>query len=178
MKRLILLSALAAILLPAAAYSQDNPPEEVQRQRAAARPREVQMRDREMENRNREMETRNMEMEMRERELGLQQREAEMDFQRKQQETEMDFQRKQQEIELQKRRMELENMHKPKKKDPNPILILVAVVNVLCTVWVYQDIQKRSHESGIWIVITLLTGLLGALVYSVVRIGEVAKQKA
>ena len=170
MKRLILLSALMAMLLPAAAYSQDNPPDEAQRQRAA-RQREAQMRDREME-------TRNMEMEMRERELGLQQREAEMDFQRKQQEAEMDFQRKHQELELEKRRMELENIRKPKKKDPNPILILVAVVNVLCTVWVYQDIQKRSHESGIWIVITILTGLLGALVYSVVRIGAGEKQQA
>ena len=170
MKRLILLTALAAILLPAAAYSQDNPPEEVQRQRAA-RAREAQTRDRDMDMRNREME-------MRERELGLQQREAEMDFQQKQREADMDFQRKHQELELEQRRMELEKIRKPKKKDPNPILILVAVVNVLCTVWVYQDIQKRSHESGIWIVITLLTGLLGALVYSVVRIGEVAKQKA
>ena len=177
MKRLILLTALMAILIPVAAYSQDNPPDEAQRQRAA-RQREAQMRDREMDNRNREMETRNMEMEMRERELGLQQREAEMDFQRKQQEAEMDFQRKHQELELEKRRMELENIRKPKKKDPNPILILVAVVNVLCTVWVYQDIQKRSHESGIWIVITILTGLLGALVYSVVRIGAGEKQQA
>ena len=177
MKRLILLLALMVILIPIAAYAQDNPPQEAQRQRVA-RAREAQTRDRDMDNRNREMETRNMEMEMRERELGLQQREAEMDFQRRQQETEMDFQRKHQEIELEQRRMELENMHKPKKKEPHPILILIAVVNILCAIWVYQDIQKRSHESGIWIVITLLTGLLGTLVYAVVRIMAVEKQQA
>jgi len=47
-----------------------------------------------------------------------------------------------------------------------------AVVNILLAIWVYQDIRKRNAGSGIWIVVTLMTGLLGALVYAVVRIGE------
>ena len=104
---------------------------------------------------------------MREREMGLQQRE-----------TEMNFQREQQELELEARRIDLENARKAKKKEPHPLLILLVVVHILCAVWVYQDIQKRTRESGIWIVIALLTGLLGTLVYAVVRLGDGTKQKA
>jgi len=48
----------------------------------------------------------------------------------------------------------------------------------LCAVWVYQDIRRRASGSGIWIVIALLTGLLGTLVYAVVRLGENQKSQA
>ena len=116
-------------------------------------------------------------MEMREREMELQQRKAEMDF----------AQRKQ-ELELQGYKQKLENMRKPKehpgpvkphKKDgPHPLLLLVMVVHILMAVWVYQDIRRRGYGSGIWIVIALLTGLLGTLVYAVVRLGNNEKKKA
>ena len=152
MKRLILFIALMAMLLPVAAYSQELRSEAIQQQRAT-RAREIQSREREME--------------MREREMGLQQRE-----------TEMNFHREQQELELEARRIDLENARKAKKKEPHPLLILLVVVHILCAVWVYQDIQKRTRESGIWIVIALLTGLLGTLVYAVVRLGDGTKQKA
>ena len=152
MKRLILLIALMTMLLPVAVFSQETEPGAAQRQRAT-RAREIPMREREME--------------MREREMGLQQREAEMNFQQEQQE-----------LELEARRIDLENARQAKKKKPHPLLILLVVVHILCAVWVYQDIQKRARESGIWIVIALLTGLLGTLVYAVVRLGDGIKQKA
>jgi hypothetical protein len=56
--------------------------------------------------------------------------------------------------------------------DLHPLLLLLAVVHILCAVWVYQDIRRRAGGSGLWIVIALLTGLLGTLVYAVVRLGE------
>jgi hypothetical protein len=152
MKQLILLTALITILLPVAVYSQQTEPEAVQRQRAA-RSREIQIHQRELE--------------LREREMELEQQQAEMNFEREQQE-----------LELQARRLDIENAQKPNKKEPHPILILILVVNILSGIWVYQDIQKRSHESGIWIVIALLTGLLGTLVYGVIRLGDGIKQKA
>lgn len=152
MKHIILCSLLMTMLIPVAVFSQELQPGPTQRQRAA-RAREVQMREREME--------------MREREMGLQQREAEINFQREQQE-----------LELEGRRIDIENARKPKNKEPHPLLILLVVVHILCAVWVYQDIQKRARESGIWIVIALLTGLLGTLVYAVVRIGDGTKIKA
>lgn len=47
-----------------------------------------------------------------------------------------------------------------------------AITNILLAVWVFQDIRRRKAGSGIWIVITLVCGLLGALVYAIVRIGD------
>jgi len=121
-------------------------------------------------------------MELHEREMELQHREAEMDIERKMQE-----------LELEKRKIELEHMRRPKEhpghmKDNDDdddddkcgahlLLLLVLVVHILCAVWVYLDIRRRNAGSGIWIVIALLTGLLGTLVYAVVRLGESPKSQ-
>ena len=85
-------------------------------------------------------------------------------------------------MELEERRIELDRQRGElkhpghwkhhKKRCAVPFIILCLLVHVLVAVWVYQDIQRRKHGSGIWIVIALLTGLLGVLVYAVVRIGD------
>ena len=106
-------------------------------------------------------------MEMQERGLELEQRDVEMDFQRSMQE-----------LELEKRKIELEHMRRGHKHKKHPLLFLIVVVHILVAVWVYQDIRKRNAGSGIWIVIALLTGLLGTLVYAVVRLGESQKSQA
>jgi len=120
-------------------------------------------------------------MEVRQREMELQQQEAQMDIERRMQE-----------LELEKHKIELEHMRRPKEHPirleeddddddddgAHPLLFLVLVVHILCAVWVYQDIRRRASGSGIWIVIAFLTGLLGTLVYAVVRIGESQKSQA
>jgi Ni/Co efflux regulator RcnB len=152
MKRYVLTIMLAAIFVPALAAAQEEGPEDF-----------------------------DFQMEMHEREMELQHREAQMDIERRMQE-----------LELEKHKIELEHMRKPKEhpgymKDndddddddrPHPLLLVVLVVHILCAVWVYQDIRRRAGGSGIWIVIALLTGLLGTLVYAVVRIGESQKSQA
>jgi hypothetical protein len=55
------------------------------------------------------------------------------------------------------------------------IFAIIVIVHILLAVWVFQDIRKKSESSGIWIVIALLTGLLGVLVYAVVRLGDIRK---
>ena len=149
MKRYILSMMLAAIFMPAFAVAQEEGPEDIEFQ-----------------------------IEMHERKMELQHREAQMDIERRMQE-----------LELEKYKIELEHMRKPKEHpghmkdndddddedDLHPLLLLVLVVHILCAVWVYQDIRRRAGGSGIWIVIALLTGLLGTLVYAVVRIGESQK---
>ncbi len=52
------------------------------------------------------------------------------------------------------------------------LMLICMVVHILLTIWVYLDIRHRNAGSGLWIVITLLTGLLGALVYAVARLGD------
>ena len=116
-----------------------------------------------------ELEEVEFQMEVRERQMELEQRE-----------TQMDIERRMQELELEERELELERLRKKhhEKDGAHPLLLLVLVVHILVAVWVYQDIRRRGCGSGIWIVIVLLTGLLGTLVYAVVRLGESEKKTA
>ena len=50
--------------------------------------------------------------------------------------------------------------------------LFILTVNVLLAVWVFVDIRKRKMGSGIWVALVLLTGLCGAAVYALVRIGD------
>jgi len=106
-------------------------------------------------------------MEMRGMEMELEQRDAEMGFQRSMQE-----------LELEKRKIELEHMRRGHKHGKHPLLFLVVIVHILVAVWVYRDIRQRNAGSGIWIVVALVAGLLGALVYAVFRLGDSDKKKA
>ncbi|MEA3224793.1 MAG: hypothetical protein U9Q07_02500 [Planctomycetota bacterium] len=116
-------------------------------------------------------------MELRGREMELEHREAEMGHEREMRE-----------LELQERRSHIEReMHEPEhawhhkrhdKEDVHPLLLLCLVVHILVAVWVYMDIRKLNRGSGIWIVIALLTGLLGTLVYAIVRLGDGRKEKS
>ena len=97
-------------------------------------------------------------------------------------EAKMGMEREMQNLELEQRRMELEGARQD--DDDNDecegalgfLLLICAVVHILVAIWVYTDIRQLNRGSGIWIVIALLAGLLGALVYAVVRIGD-SRQK-
>jgi len=197
MKRYVLSMMLATMFMPAFAAAQEEGPEDIELQ--------MEMRQREMELQQREtqmdIERRMQELELEKYKIDLERekpkdidiqmemRKREMDLQN--QKDQMDVERRMQELELEKRKIELENMRRPKEHpgqvkdnddddddDMHPLLLLVLVVNILCAVWVYQDIRRRAGGSGIWIVIALLTGLLGTLVYAVVRLGENQKSPA
>ena len=107
-------------------------------------------------------------MEMQQRKMELEQRQAKMDMERKMQE-----------LDLQQRRMEMERVLHDDDDDDDKcegmlglLLVVCVIVRILLAVWVYMDIRQLGRGSGIWIVIVLLAGLLGALVYAVVRIGD------
>ena len=158
MKRYVLSMMLAVLFVPGFAFAQESEePEDFELQ--------MEMRERQMELQEREV---NMDIEgrIREREMELRHREARMDIERKMQE-----------LELEKRRIELEHMQKEHKDKPHPLLFLLLVVHILCAIWVYMDIRQRNIGSGIWIVIAILTGLLGTLVYAVVRLGNREKSQ-
>ncbi len=105
-----------------------------------------------------------------------------------QREADLKFDREMKELELEKRRIALGRARKT-QKDPDHfkghgkeenhgILIVLFVVHILLAVWVYKDIRTRNSGSGIWIVIVLLTGLLGVLPYTIVRLGEIRQAKS
>jgi len=118
-----------------------------------------------------------------EKDMGHQLRLRRAQLELEERESELDFQQKMRKLELEKRRMELQRRQRASKKHKKgwkhvrednaaPLLIVIAIVHILTAVWVFQDIRKRNVGSGIWIVIALLTGLLGTLVYAVVRLGN------
>ena len=82
-----------------------------------------------------------------------------------------------QELEHQREQMQRHGQWPHRKDEPKPMCVLLmvmcVVVHILVAVWVFQDIRTRGTGSGIWIVIALIAGLLGALVYAVVRLGDV-----
>ena len=65
--------------------------------------------------------------------------------------------------------------HHPLKIICPLMLLVIMIVHILLAVWVYNDIRKRDNESGIWIVIALIAGLLGTAVYAIVRLGNTKK---
>ena len=62
--------------------------------------------------------------------------------------------------------------HHSRKIHCAAFMFICFIVHILLAIWVYGDIRRRNTGSGIWIIITLLTGLLGALVYAIVRLGD------
>ena len=100
-------------------------------------------------------------MAMREREMELQARQAKMDMDREMQK-----------LDLEGRRLKLDMTRRGPKKEPHPLFLLFVVVHILLAIWVYMDIRQLNRGSGLWIVLVLLAGLLAALVYAVVRLGD------
>ena len=100
-------------------------------------------------------------MAMREREMELQARQAKMDMDREMQK-----------LELEGQRLKLDMARRGHKGEPNALLLLIIVVHILLAIWVYMDIRQLNRGSGLWIVLVLLAGLLAAIVYAIVRLGD------
>jgi len=119
----------------------------------------------------------------RQRELRM--RRARIDLERA--EREMNFEQEMREIELEKQRRDLDReQHRGARHCGHRkwggchrhcgFMAICALVHLLLAVWVFQDIRARGAGSGLWIVITLLAGFFGALIYAVVRIGDRPKE--
>jgi len=148
MKLPVLITLLLTLLFCAAAYCQEAEEQEL-----------------------RELEIAERQTDQRERHLDLEARESELDFRREMHKLDVE----QRNIELERLRKKQKHAHGWKHDRENkaaPLLILLAIVHILTAIWVYQDIRKRGVGSGIWIAIALLTGLLGTLVYAIVRLGN------
>ena len=178
MKRYVLVSVLMAMFVSTAAFSQ----------------RPGEFRDRPQENMEREMRQHHMQLELQEREVRMNSEREIQELERKERRIELEgrevesgFHRRMQEIELEQRSVELERQREAQERAANfghhrkgamlPFLIVCFVVHILVAVWVYKDIRRRNSGSGIWIVVALLTGLLGVLVYAIVRLGNTRQTK-
>jgi len=48
-------------------------------------------------------------------------------------------------------------------------VIVWFVVALLIAIWVYKDAKKRDMNAAVWLLIVLLTGCIGCIIYLVVR---------
>jgi TctA family transporter len=48
-------------------------------------------------------------------------------------------------------------------------LIVTYVIFFLIAIWVYKDAKKRDMNATVWLLIVLLTGCIGCIIYLVVR---------
>jgi TctA family transporter len=49
------------------------------------------------------------------------------------------------------------------------VIISVIVVWIVLTVWVHRDANERGMDATIWLLIVLLTGIIGVIIYLFVR---------
>ena len=47
------------------------------------------------------------------------------------------------------------------------------VLHILLAIVVYRDIRKRNAGSGLWLVVVLMSGFFGALLYALFRLGDI-----
>ncbi|MGQ9723367.1 MAG: hypothetical protein ACUVXA_18845 [Candidatus Jordarchaeum sp.] len=50
------------------------------------------------------------------------------------------------------------------------IIILVwCVIGIIIAIWVYRDAQSRGMNGALWLIICILLGIIGLIIYLVVR---------
>ena len=49
------------------------------------------------------------------------------------------------------------------------IPVVLLIIGILLAVWVYKDAQKRGSSGALWLIIVLLTGIIGLIIWLVVR---------
>ena len=49
------------------------------------------------------------------------------------------------------------------------LVIVWFVISLLIAIWVYKDAKKRDMNAAVWLLIVLVTGCIGCIIYLVVR---------
>ena len=119
------------------------------------------------------------ELQLQNRRIEAEMRGHEMEMKLEKYKAELEHKGEMRRLELEQQRVDLERgqrgRHHNKGSFLHLIFIISVIVRILAAIWVYQDIKARKTGSGLWIAITLLAGLIGALVYAVVRLEEKPK---
>lgn len=49
------------------------------------------------------------------------------------------------------------------------LVVVFYVIAILIAIWVYKDAKKRDMNAAVWLLIVLVTGCIGCIIYLVVR---------
>jgi uncharacterized membrane protein len=47
--------------------------------------------------------------------------------------------------------------------------IIAIVIGIILAIWVYKDAEKRGSSGPLWLIIVLLTGIIGLIIWLVIR---------
>ncbi len=50
-----------------------------------------------------------------------------------------------------------------------PFMAAIFIVVILLAVWVYRDAEKRGESGILWLIIVLITGIIGLIIWLIVR---------
>lgn len=49
------------------------------------------------------------------------------------------------------------------------IIIIIWIVFILIAIWVYKDAEKRGSSGVLWLIIIIITGIIGLIIWLIVR---------
>lgn len=52
------------------------------------------------------------------------------------------------------------------------IFLIPFIIFILIAVWVYKDASKRGMSGGLWLLIVIILGIIGLIIYLIVRRGH------
>jgi hypothetical protein len=97
-------------------------------------------------------------------------------------EAELEHQQNLRALELEGRRIEIERQRRSFSTHRNggrgAVLLLVLVINILVTIWVCKDMREQKIGRALWVPIVLLAGILGAILYAIVRVADTRPKPA
>ena len=93
-------------------------------------------------------------------------------------EAEFEHQQKMRDVEIDERRAKIELMRRgPGDRHHNGgcglVVLVIILTNILLTVWVCKDMREQKIGRALWVPITLLAGVFGAIVYAIVRNADI-----
>lgn len=87
-------------------------------------------------------------------------------------------------LELEERRVEIDRQRRrfagrhDKGGGCAVLLLVLLVVHILLTIWVCKDMREQKIGRALWVPIVLLTGICGAILYAIVRVGDKCSRPA
>ncbi|MBS7251343.1 MAG: hypothetical protein KIH08_12275 [Candidatus Freyarchaeota archaeon] len=49
------------------------------------------------------------------------------------------------------------------------VVIVWCIIAIVLAIWVYRDAESRGENGALWLIIVLLLGLIGLIIYLIVR---------
>ena len=49
------------------------------------------------------------------------------------------------------------------------IPLIAVIIGIVLAIWVYKDAEKRGSSGALWLIIVLITGIIGLIIWLVVR---------